>query len=50
MLTTTTEILKGKSSPQLGIAAFAHQLSIHEIGLCIGVSQYHQATLQKQMC
>ena len=45
-----TEILKGKSSPQLGIVAFAHQLSTHETDLCTGVSQYRQATLRKQMC
>lgn len=53
MLTGTTEILKGKSSPQLGIAACVHQLWIHEIGLCIGAGQYHQANLQnrkQQVC
>jgi hypothetical protein len=38
--------LKEKPLPQLNIAAFVHQLWIHETGLYIGVSQYHQATLQ----
>ena len=48
VFTGASETLEEGSSPQLGTAAFARRLWIHETGLCTGVSQYHQANLQKQ--
>lgn len=48
VFTGTTETLEEGSSPRLGTAAFARRLWIRETGLCTGVSQYHQANLQKQ--
>ena len=47
VLTVTTETLGERSSPPSGTAASARRLWIHETGLCTGVSQYHQANLQK---
>ena len=47
VLTVMTETLGERSSPPSGSAASARRLWIHETGLCTGVSQYHQANLQK---
>lgn len=47
VLTGMNETLGDRSSPPSGTAASARRLWIHETGLCIGVSQYHQANLQK---
>ena len=47
VLTVMTETLGERSSPPSGTAASARRLWIHETGLCTGVSQYHQANLQK---